>query len=167
MTTTQHSGKWYVGHSQQDEGGPDEFDGTIWALPSAEEIAEEIAGGRPAEPYRMAGGVPDERIAELICRAVNRGSVSRSKKTPFARDYEGRKYVEANSLMAPLVSIIDGLTLHSLGREKRYYLSIEDAIDWVEREMQSRDRDTFEKVLAVLVRFRDQVEEAKTEGETQ
>lgn len=80
----------------------------------------------------------------------------RKPYTPFATDATGKKYVHVHAVMSPLIPFIDGLRVAFFGREKRGYLLLDDAIRWVEKEMQCHSRAKYEKVLVVLRRFRDQ-----------
>jgi len=61
--------EWFVGKSQQDEGEPDTFDGTIWELPTPEERANDGVNGFVAEPWLVAEHIRDEGYAHLIAAA--------------------------------------------------------------------------------------------------
>ena len=56
------------------------------------------------------------------------------QRTPFAVSKEGNLYVEVRAIMHPLIPYVDGLTLTFFGKEKKAYLSIEQAIKWVNQE---------------------------------
>jgi len=82
----------------------------------------------------------------------------RKPKTPFALDDEGRKFVQADAIMHPLVLFTDGLAVTFWKGDRHAYLDLDEAIAWVQREMQSHSREKYEQILAVLVRFKNQQE---------
>jgi alpha-D-ribose 1-methylphosphonate 5-triphosphate synthase subunit PhnH len=82
----------------------------------------------------------------------------RKPKTPFAMDDDGRKYVQADAIMHPLIPAVDGLTVTMWEGDKHVYLNLDEAIRWVQAEMQFHSREKYEQILAVLNRFNDQQE---------
>lgn len=61
--------RWIVGKSQQDHGEPDTFDGTVWALPTADDLRREAATGEPCELYLVAEHIRHEEYARLAAAA--------------------------------------------------------------------------------------------------
>jgi hypothetical protein len=78
------------------------------------------------------------------------------KRSPLAVDTDGRKYVRTTAVMSNIIPLIDGIPVTFFGRGKQSYLRLEDAIAWVEKEMEYHSREKYEVVLEVLRRFRDQ-----------
>lgn len=79
----------------------------------------------------------------------------RKKYTPFVTDMEGKKYVDVAAIMSPLIPLLDGLTVIHFKGDKKTYLHLDDAIKWVAEEMQHHSRPKYEKMLAVLNRFKE------------
>lgn len=84
-----------------------------------------------------------------------------SKRSPFAIDKHGNKYVETAAVMTPLVALIDCLPITRFGKEKKTYLDLDTAIEWVTKEMQHHSREKYTVVLEVLNRFKNQTVEAE------
>lgn len=61
----------FVGRSQQDEGEPDTFDGTLWALPTAQERLDEAGGGPECDVREVARGIRHEEDAQRLARCWN------------------------------------------------------------------------------------------------
>ena len=61
----------FVGKSQQDYGEPDTFDGTLWALPTAQDRADEAGGGPEADVFLIAEHIKDEGDAKRLALAWN------------------------------------------------------------------------------------------------
>lgn len=83
--------------------------------------------------------------------------MSKRKKTPFAEDKDGTRYVEIGVVMAPLVAAIDGIPITFFGKEKTPYMKIDAAIEWCQREKKHHSKEKYEQIIAVL-------ERAKVEG---
>lgn len=81
----------------------------------------------------------------------------KKKWTPFAIGKDDRLYVEAMAVMSPLIPLIDGLELMFFGREKRAYLTLEDAMEWCRKEREHHSREKYDTMLAVMEKFRNQV----------
>jgi hypothetical protein len=82
----------------------------------------------------------------------------RKPKTPFAVDDEGRKFVQVNAIMHPMIPFVDGLTVTTWKGDGHVYLDLDEAIGWVEKEMQFHSKGKYEQILAVLVKFKEQKE---------
>lgn len=61
----------YVGKDQLDPGEPDEFDGSVWALPTARERRDEAGGGPEADVYLLAERIFNEEDAARLVRCWN------------------------------------------------------------------------------------------------
>ncbi len=70
-TGRSHQPMLFVGSSQQDEGEPDTFDGTIWALPTAKDHSDEMGGGPEADVCLIASGIRDEGDAKRLVDGWN------------------------------------------------------------------------------------------------
>ncbi len=79
--------------------------------------------------------------------------MAKRKYTPFVMDQHGNKYVDAASIMSPLIPFIDGLTISTFKGDKRTYLKLAEAIAWVREEMKHHSADEYAKVLVALQRF--------------
>lgn len=79
--------------------------------------------------------------------------MSKKPYTPFALDMnKGGIYVEVRAVMDPMIPFIDGLAVTQFGKENRFYLAIDDAIEWCRKEMQSHSREKYEKMIATMER---------------
>ncbi len=61
----------FVGRSQQDEGEPDTFDGTIWAAPTAQDWRDQAGGGPDPDVTVIAVGIRYEEDAARLVLAWN------------------------------------------------------------------------------------------------
>jgi hypothetical protein len=61
----------FVGKSQQDEGEPDTFDGTLWALPTAQARIDEAGGGPECDITLIAEHIREEEDAERLAHSWN------------------------------------------------------------------------------------------------
>ncbi len=75
-----------------------------------------------------------------------------TKKTPFVGLEDGRLFVELAAVMHPLIAVSDGLSVTFMGRNKTPYISIDDAIDWCKKEMNSHNKEHYENIIEVMNR---------------
>lgn len=74
--------------------------------------------------------------------ADQKGSLMTTRQTlPFAIDREGtRLFVRLDYIASPQVAVRDGLSLWYFGRSKRPYITVEQAIEWTERQCREVQR---------------------------
>lgn len=83
------------------------------------------------------------------------------QSTPFVVAPDGERLVELRAVMHPLVAVVDGLTLSFFPGDKKAYLRIETAIEWVEKELlhleqwREPERGKYEQMLTALKTVRD------------
>lgn len=80
--------------------------------------------------------------------------MGKRKKTVFAEDEDGNRYVMLSAVMHPLWAFADGLslTLFGKGKKRTAYMRIENAIDWCRCEMTYHSADKYTKMIDVLER---------------
>ena len=64
--------------------------------------------------------------------------------SPYAYDQNGKKYVHVKVVMSALACAIDGLTTYHLRGDRRPFLLLDDAIAWVETEIENTVDDKVE-----------------------
>lgn len=94
----------------------------------------------------------------------------RKSETLLVVDKNGRWLIRVDAVMDPLCAIVDGLTLTGFKGEKHWYMTIDAAIEWHERE---RERDIKEggaydrrgegEVLAALCQAKQKIAEGSVE----
>ena len=82
---------------------------------------------------------------------------SRRKPTPYAEGSDGVLYVLVSAVMHPLIPLTDGLPITFFGKSKRAkpYLTVDQAIDWCEKEQQFRNDPKRATVLVNLKRAKE------------
>jgi hypothetical protein len=101
-------------------------------------------------PARMDGSFTSSKVRDDVrSKAVSK---PRKKRSLFAEDRNGVRYVELLAIMTPLVALIDGLPVTFFGKSNRSYLTLDQAIDWCRKEMEHHDREKYTKIIAVLER---------------
>lgn len=79
------------------------------------------------------------------------------KKTPFAVDCNtGVRYVRTDAVMQPICAMIDELPVTFFGNGKHSYLKVDDAIAWCQQEKKYHSKEKYEKIIAVLEKFKNQ-----------
>lgn len=73
------------------------------------------------------------------------------QRTPFAVSKDGGLFVELKaSGIDPLCALIDGMPLTFFGKEKKSYITIDQAIDWQTNEQKYTPTKQREKIIAAL-----------------
>lgn len=78
-----------------------------------------------------------------------------AKKPPvfFATNKEGDLFVRLDAVMNPWCAMADGLDLVIFPDNKTlYYLPIDTAISWCQKEAKSHDREKYEMMVSVMER---------------
>lgn len=83
----------FVGRSQQDEGEPDTFDGTIWAPPAAQDRLDAAGGGPEEDITLIASGIRHEEDAERLVRCWNCHDDLLAACEAALKEIESKRYV--------------------------------------------------------------------------
>lgn len=77
------------------------------------------------------------------------------KQNVFVVDETGQRYVKVSFVMHPLIALCDGLTqtFWGKGKSQRSYLTVEDALDWLRREMKDYKSERNLLLEAILVQY--------------
>lgn len=83
--------------------------------------------------------------------------MTRKKTVPLCEDAKtGKKYVEVDAIMPLMIACCCGLRITAFADDDppRWYLDIDDAIEWCRKETGPSTKDRYDKIIAVLERFK-------------